>query len=100
MSIVGKATRFMIETDDVLFDITGHVTSCSLSQSTFGMVEAEFTIIGDGIQLLMDSPEVKTETPPKPLKDFSDIPEIRRCGYCRQLNDKDQLYCGHCGGEL
>ena len=98
--VMGKITRFIIEQNDITYDISGFVTSYELRQEFDGVVEADFTVTGSGIQILLDSHKVKTDRPPKPLKDFDDIPEIRRCGYCRQLNDKDQLYCGHCGGEL
>lgn len=99
-AIAGNITRFMIETNGVTYDISGYVTQCTLNSRMDEPMEAEFTVVGDGVQLLMDGPKVKTEKVPKPLNDFGHIPEIRRCGYCRQLNDKDQLFCGHCGGEL
>ena len=109
---MGNLTRFIIEQDDMCFDISGYITDYSIGTDIdvidfgldqfAGLVESTLTIniVGAPVITTANAEDFKIKDIKEPLDDYNHVPGIRRCGYCRQLNDKDQLFCGHCGGEL
>lgn len=109
--LMGEKCRFIIENGDTSFDLTGYIRSLEFAPVFDTCIdddeviirgtqmELNISVIGSGKQLFLDPPENEPECRLEPLKSFEADPDIWRCDYCKQVNDRTQLYCGHCGGE-
>jgi hypothetical protein len=97
MSMVEKNVRIYMQVGDKMFDISGDVSSFSITQNAITVSEigdaiphviptymdAEFHVVGQGAWSLVD--------------DFK-LPKITsewKCDFCGHINPVEARYCGH-----